>query len=367
MSTFHILGLMSGTSMDGVDLAIVETDGEGVIRLGPSGFMPYEPEERALITQAIKDAVYVSQSHERAGCLKACEDMVTQRHILAVQNFLNTYQGPVDAIAFHGQTVLHRPNKTLTIQLGHGQALSNAIGKPVIYDFRQNDMRFGGQGAPLVPVFHQALVEATPDLDEPAVVINIGGVANITYIERHKPPLACDVGPGNALIDDYVLQHFGKPYDEGGQLAAKGHVNSLIVETFLENSFFKKAPPKSLDRNAFNNTIVSRLEPHDGVATLTALTAQAIAAITIHLPNLPKTWVIAGGGAFNLTLINMLKAALTTKMILASDLGWSLESLEAQAFAYLGARHLKGLPLTFPSTTGVSKPVTGGVLVKPVI
>ncbi len=299
----------------------------------------------------------------RPGVLAEAERRVTTRHAEAVRDFLIAEMidpASVDIVGFHGQTVIHRPAERFTVQIGDGVQLAQALGRPVAYDFRAADVAAGGQGAPLVPVYHRALVEAAGFV-EPVVIVNIGGVANLTYVDG-AAPIAFDTGPGNALIDDMMLSRTGEKMDHGGATAAAGKVNAAALAELLAHPFFALPPPKSLDRNAFSSAAVAALPLEDAVATLTAFTAYSIARALDHLPKQPKLVVVAGGGAHNLTLRWHLMQLLPCGLVLAERLGWSGDALEAQAFAYLAVRRLKNLPITFPTTTGVAEPLPGGLI-----
>jgi anhydro-N-acetylmuramic acid kinase len=298
------------------------------------------------------------------------ERLVNDAHVEAVQAFLaanSLSPESVAAIGFHGQTLLHRPERGLTLQIGDGQRLAARLGIPVVYDFRSADVAAGGQGAPLAPVFHRALVQQLPG-ERPIAVLNVGGVANATYIDGDTL-IACDTGPGNALLDDFLRLRTGQPLDTDGRMAAAGAVNAAVIAQLLAHPFFALPPPKSLDRNDFREwtgDVLDGIGIEDGAATLTALTAAAVARIVPHLPRAPKTWIVAGGGARNPTLMRMLAERLAPARIeSAHEAGWSIDSLEAQAFAYLAVRSLRGLPITYPGTTGVAQPLTGGVLARP--
>ena len=367
MGVLRAIGLMSGTSLDGVDVALIETDGETVASFGPSSYRPYAQSERALLRQALADASGLTERHARPGVLAQAEALVTDAHADAVETFLGKFdlaRGSIDVIGFHGQTVVHRPALRLTVQLGDGQALADRLGIPTVFDFRAADLAAGGQGAPLVPAFHHALAHHL-SVEKPIAILNVGGVANVTYINGRAEPLACDTGPGNALIDDFMLSRTGSPCDENGATAAQGEADEVFVARVLEDPFFARKCPKSLDRNDFK-VDASSYSTADGAATLTALTASAAARIVRHLPEAPRSWIIAGGGARNPTLLRMLAervapASVTT----AESVGWSADALEAQAFAFLAVRTMRGLPLTFPATTGVSGPTRGGAFVHP--
>jgi anhydro-N-acetylmuramic acid kinase len=356
--------------MDAIDVAFVETDGEGRVKQGPARSFAYAPEDRALLREALVAAENLAPDpanrRARPGALAAAEAMVTLRHAEAVENFLGAEKlapGAVDIVGFHGQTVIHRPERRFTVQLGDGAALAHRLGRPVVYDFRAADVASGGQGAPLVPIYHQALAAAA-GLAGPVAVLNVGGVANLTYIEGGDP-IAFDCGPGNALVDDLMQRRTGASMDEGGTTAAAGKVDASALASLLQHPYFHKPPPKSLDRNDFSGTHVAGLSLADAAATLTAFTAQSVARGIDHLPKEPRLVVLCGGGAHNLTLRWELMQRLPCGLVLADAIGWSADAMEAQAFAYLAVRRLKNLPITFPTTTGISVPLPGGVIATP--
>ncbi len=361
------IGLMSGTSLDGVDVALIETDGERIGAFGPTSYRAYSDNERDLLRKALADALSMIHRDARPGVLADAEQLVIRAHAEAVESFLKTHnlsRDVIDVVGFHGQTVLHRPDRKLTVQIGDGVALARTLGIPVVFDMRAADVAAGGQGAPLVPVYHRALVRGLKR-NEPTVVVNIGGVANITYIDGDKL-IACDTGPGNALLDDFMLHRTGEAVDRNGRTAAKGHADVDWIAHALSRPFFNKPPPKSLDRNDFAALSVDDMMTEDGAATLAAFTAASIAMIATALPKMPASWIVVGGGASNPTLMQMLGDRLPAASVMRGrDLGWSGDAIEAQAFAYLAVRSFKGLPLTFPGTTGVAAPLTGGALAKP--
>ena len=372
MSRVTAIGLMSGTSYDGVDVALIETDGEEIGSLGPTGYRPYSDQERDLLRRAIAVATNLGDRTERPKILAQVEELVTDMHAEAVEAFLaanGMAASAVGVVGFHGQTVLHRPDRGLTVQIGNGPALAARLGIPVVYDFRAADVAAGGQGAPVVPVFHRALVRQLKRA-HPVGVLNLGGVANVTFIDGNVELIAFDTGPGNALIDDFVRLRTGQPRDDDGRTAAAGKVDEDAVARVLKHPFFAKPPPKSLDRNAFRHWAMeegrlTEKSTEDALATLTAITAASVAHATKVLPRAPAGWLVAGGGTRNPTLMRMLAQRLAPVSIeTAGAVGWSADALEAQAFAYLAVRTLKGLPLTFPTTTGVPRPLTGGVLVR---
>src|ERR1700755_3535029 len=307
------IGLMSGTSLDGVDVALIETDGKKVKAFGPSGYRPYTDFERRLLLQALTKAVHLEAREARPGILLEHERIVTSAHAEAVASFKaqnRIASEDIDIVGFHGQTVLHRPANKMTVQIGDAAALAKAIHIPVMHDFRAADVAAGGQGAPFVPVYHRALAQSL-EREGPIVVVNIGGVSNITYIDGTDTLIACDTGPGNALLDDHMYRAFSQPFDTEGKLAAQGQPDQVWIDRALQLPFFKLPPPKSLDRNDFAQLkIGATAAPADGAATLTALTVSAIARIVPLLPKVPQSWIVAGGGARNLTLLRMLRERL---------------------------------------------------------
>lgn len=360
------LGLMSGTSLDGIDLALVESDGETITAFGPAATHLYREPEQALLKRALEEARTLADRTARPGILGQAEAMITTLHESAVRTFCDVNgisRANLDVIGFHGQTVLHRPAQRLTVQLGDGAALARALGVPVVYDFRAADVAAGGQGAPLVPVYHRALVRGVAD-GVPIVVLNVGGVSNITYCDGDTL-LACDTGPGNALLDDFMLARVGEAMDRDGQTAARGRVETAWLAQALAHPFFDRHPPKSLDRDDFAAFRVDGMATADGAATLTAFTAGAVAKIVPLLPRAPARWIVVGGGARNPTLMQMLGDALAPAAVRAGgSFAWNSDAVEAQAFAFLAVRSLKGWPLTYPGTTGVSAPQTGGVIAR---
>jgi anhydro-N-acetylmuramic acid kinase len=362
------IGLMSGTSLDGVDVALIETDGKRVKAFGPSGYRAYTETERRVLMQALTEAVHLPQRDARPGILREAERVVTVAHAEAVASFTahnHIAYEDIDIVGFHGQTVLHRPAERMTVQIGDALALAKAIHVPVMHDFRAADVAAGGQGAPFVPVYHRALAQSL-EREGPMVVLNIGGVSNITYIDGGDILIACDTGPGNALLDDFMYRVTGQRFDCEGRMAAQGTSDEAWIAAALKHPFFALPPPKSLDRNEFAKLVLRDMRPADGAATLTALTAAAIARVVPLLPKRPRSWIVAGGGARNLTMLRMLRERLQPATVEAADaLGWSADAIEAQAFGFLAARGLKGLPLSYPATTGVPIPMTGGVIARP--
>ena len=360
---FRAIGAMTGTSMDAIDLAYLETDGRQTLKFGPSASYPFSDEDRVLLRKAVAAAKFLGRRDERPGALAEAEDLITRRHVEAIRAFLDQHAIPpasVDLVGFHGQTVLHRPDFGLTVQIGSGELLARQVGIDVAYDLRAADMAAGGQGAPLVPVFHRALAEAS-GVALPMLFVNIGGVANLTYVS-HDDPIACDAGPGNALLDDLMMSRSGQPLDQDGACALSGKVDEEALAALLAHSWFTLKPPKSLDRNAFSPAPVAALATADAAATLVAFTAGGILAHLEFLPAPPRLIVVCGGGARNPAVMQALAQGAPCPVRRAEDFGWESQAIEAQAFAFLGVRSVKGLPMTFPTTTGVTEPMSGGTL-----
>lgn len=366
MQTMAALGLMSGTSLDGIDGALLETDGEDVIVPGPSLAVPYDAETRAVLRASLDEAVRVAKGAPVPYAIRDAERRLTAAHAEAVRALLKKaglQQREVSLIGFHGQTILHRPHQRWTWQIGDGAALAHATGIDVVNDFRSADVKAGGQGAPLVPLYHAALVRSAKGLTKPVVLVNIGGVANVTYVGDNEI-LAFDTGPGNAPIDDWAHKHTGKPVDESGALARRGRVNDAALNKMLANKFFEVKPPKSLDRMDFGMDAVKGLSPEDGAATLTAFTAASIARAREHFPEPANMWIACGGGRHNPAIMEQLRVRLNVPVVPAEEMGWRGDFIEAEAFGYLAVRSVKGLPLSLPTTTGVREPTAGGKLHK---
>ncbi len=347
------LGLMSGTSLDGIDAAIIRTDGKEVELTDYFISIPYKASFKERIREAFSNQENIGQ----------LEKDITIAHEKVVRLLLEEAKlqpGDIDVIGFHGQTILHDPARKITKQIGDGKLLSQLTGINVVNDFRSADIAAGGQGAPLVPLYHNALFKF---IKKPLAVLNIGGVANITYLgKKENDILAFDTGPGNALIDDWVLRNTGKYFDEFGQLAATGEVHRRILEGLLAHPYFNKRPPKSLDRNSFSSRPIETLSPEDGAATLVAFTVNSILRSKRFLPKDPDSWVIMGGGRLNQYMVYQLQEALKSDVKTAEEYNLNGDATEAQAFAFLAVRAMYKLPLSLPTTTGVKSAVTGGVV-----
>lgn len=359
---------MSGTSMDGVDVALIETDGEAVSRLGAYLAREYSPTERHILRGAVNAAQDMTDRTARPGAIGEAEKLVSEMHVKTIDALLQQagiHHSAVDVVGFHGQTILHRPERRLTVQIGDGVLLAKRLQIPVVYDFRAADVASGGQGAPLVPAFHRALLRSFAD-DGPIVVVNIGGVANVTYLDGEAEPIAFDTGPGNAPMDELMMSRSGKPMDAGGAVAASGKADETLIAAALDHRFFVQKPPKSLDRADFARFDLNALSLPNALATAAGIITSSIALSVRHFPKTPKRWIVAGGGARNPTLMRLLAEKLAPARVqTAEELGWQSSAVEAQAFAFLAVRSMKGLPISFPGTTGVREPMTGGVLAKP--
>lgn len=346
---------MSGTSLDGVDAALLVTDGETVRWTGPALTLPYPDELRRSLRGVLGGHGPVAEVGRA----------VTLYHAEAVRMLLEgagLAPGQVDVIGFHGHTILHRPQERRTWQIGDGALLAEVTGIAVVDDFRSADVAAGGQGAPLVPVFHAGLAAG---LDLPVAVLNLGGVGNVTWVGEDGRLLAFDTGPGNALIDDWALHHTGRPVDADGALARAGTADAAVVARFAAHPYFARRPAKSLDRDdfrAFAEGLVQGMAAADGAATLTEFTAVAVALALPHLPEPPRRWLVCGGGRRNPAVMTALCRRLGVPVEAVEAVGWDGDALEAQAFAYLAVRSQRGLPLTFPETTGGPRPCQGGRL-----
>jgi anhydro-N-acetylmuramic acid kinase len=357
------LGTMSGTSLDGVDAAIVVTDGEAILDFGETGYRPYGEAERAVIAAAL------GRWPGEAG-VEAAAEVVEAAHAELMARF-----GDVDLAGFHGQTLAHDPGGRGTHQAGNGRVLAAALGLPVVWDFRRADVDLGGQGAPLAPFFHFACAKWI-GAEAPLAVVNLGGVGNLTWIDpaKDRPEadgalLAFDTGPANAPLDDLMRARRGLSRDRDGALAAEGQVDETVIAGLMDHPHFRRMPPKSLDRNDFAGLLgqVAALSDADAAATLTAAAAAAVARGLEHCPEAPRRLLVTGGGRLNPVMMRMLaeRAGLPAEPVEA--VGLNGDMLEAQAFGYLAVRVARGLPTSCPSTTGVAAAVGGGEVSRPIV
>lgn len=365
------IGLMSGTSMDGIDVALLRTDGNGLVERGAFLSVPYDPQFRTRLKEALEQAKVIKTRDERPGRLSDIERELTLRHAVAVREFLGRNgltASEIDIVGFHGQTVLHRPDEGLTVQIGDGPLLAKEIGTSVVYDMRADDMLHGGQGAPLVPAYHAALAKGLGQARLPICFVNIGGISNLTYIGADGTIIAYDSGPGNTLIDQWVEAHAGIPFDQGGMIASEGRIVPDLAERYLANPFFRSEKRRSLDRNDFLPPSGSEAELADGARTLAYVAAASIIKSAGHLPERPTLFIVCGGGRLNRVLmqdLSDLAARHGAEVITAEDAGFDGDAMEAEAWAYLAVRSLDRLPLTYPGTTGVREAMTGGKVAHP--
>jgi anhydro-N-acetylmuramic acid kinase len=350
------IGLMSGTSLDGVDAAWVETDGEAVASLGPTLTVPYDDELRARLRDLLDRAPGLDP--EDASLAEAVRRL-TETHARATL----ALGGTPDLIGFHGQTILHNPALRRTWQIGDAALLARLTGVAVAHDFRSADVAAGGEGAPLAPLFHAALAR---DLEKPLAVLNIGGVANVTWIGPSERLVAFDTGPGNGPLDDWVSHHGGGPFDHDGALARAGTVDVAVLRRLMAHDYFVRPVPKSLDRLDFARALaesgIETLSPPSGAATLVAFIAGAVAAAPLPAP--PRRWLVSGGGRRNPAIMEALRQALPVPVEPVEAVEWDGDALEAQCFGFLAARVTTGLPLSLPETTGVPRPMPGGAIVR---
>jgi len=359
--TLTAIGVISGTSMDAIDVSLVTSDGRDAVSFGAGASYPYRDETRRALQAVIADA-------ERAAAepLADLEAAVTADHLAAIRSYVADRQldwSDIDLVGLHGQTIYHRPERRFTRQLIDGQAVADALGIPAVDRFRHADVAAGGEGAPFAPLYHRALAQR---LEQPVMVLNLGGVGNVTYIDG-ETVIAFDTGPASAILDDFVLRRLGRPYDADGTLAASGRIHDDLVAGFMANPFFDRPAPKSLDRNDFHRRAqdVEGLSDADGAATLAAFTVESIVAALRHVPRAPKRWLVGGGGRLNRHFMTRLGQRLGVPVEPVEIVGWDGDALEAQIFAYFAIRSIKRLPLSLPSTTGVPRPMTGGELHRP--
>jgi len=351
------IGLMSGTSLDGVDAAWLETDGEAIGAFGPRLTLPYDDRLRGDLRRILDAAPTLDPEDHR---LKAAVARLTEYHVRAV----TAVGRQADLIGFHGQTILHQPDQRRTWQVGDARELAWRTGVPVAHDFRSADVAAGGEGAPLAPAYHAALAR---DVPKPLAVLNIGGVANVTWIGPTGELIAFDTGPGNGLLDDWMARKAGATFDRDGALARSGRAVRTVLDHLLADPYFARPAPKSLDRLDFAASLAGSgldgLTPADGAATLVAFTGASIASAPLPAP--PRRWVVSGGGRHNPAIMDALRDRLGAPVDPVEALGWDGDALEAQCFGYLAARVQAHLPISFPGTTGVPRPMCGGQITAP--
>ena len=369
----RVLGFMTGTSLDAVDMAILETDGEAIAGFGPAGERKLSGETRSVIEAATAAARAWARGTPPPSVFQTAATAVAEAHLEAARGFLSAAglnPGDIDLIGVHGQTVLHEPpspgrTEGRTVQLIDAEALAHAMGVPVAFDFRTADVAAGGQGAPLAPIYHGALARWS-GLAGPVAILNLGGVGNVTLIRSDDGLEAYDTGPANGMIDLWVQARTGARCDQDGALAAAGTVHEAVLGAYLAHPYFSKTGPKSLDRFDFSLEPVASLSLEDGAATLTAFAAQAVAIGLGALSERPNGVIVCGGGRLNRHLMAAIAFCAGVPVRTAEAAGWRGDSIEAEAFAYLAARTLTGRPISFPRTTGAPAPMTGGRVVRPI-
>jgi anhydro-N-acetylmuramic acid kinase len=371
-SRMRVLGFMTGTSLDAVDMAVLETDGEDIIGLGPAGEKKLDPAARGLLEAAIADALRLKAGEPTPESFAPAAAAVAAEHIAAGETFMRDnaiFPGDLDLIGLQGQTVLHAPPGPdrpagRTIQLIDAGAVAAALGAPTVYDLRSDDVAAGGQGAPLAPVYHAALVRYS-GLHTPTAVLNLGGVANLTLVKASGELEAFDTGPANGMIDLLVQARTDRRFDEGGALAKAGHVHDRALTGYLNHPYLQIRGPKSLDRFDFSLDRVSPLSLEDAAATLTAFAAETVARGLKSCSEIPLRLVVTGGGRHNPALMDEIRHRVHLPVLTAEEVNWRGDSIEAEAFAFLGARAYLGLPISFPGTTGAPEPMTGGRIAMP--
>jgi anhydro-N-acetylmuramic acid kinase len=352
------IGLMSGTSCDGIDAALIHTDGTSIDDFGPTFELSYDVAFRARLQSCFGGK----------GPVAAVERELTERHADAVRQLLaeaGRTPSEIGVVGFHGQTIHHAPAQRQTVQIGDGALLAKLTGIDVVNDFRSADVGAGGQGAPLAPVYHLARAYG---LQKPVAVLNLGGVGNVTWIGPSESNgdgtlIAFDTGPANALLDDWALRHTGQPLDVDGALAKSGRPSTAALAQLKSDPYFSLPAPKSLDRQHFKalaDAALAGLSAADGAATLVAFTVWSAAEAVNTFPSPAREWLVCGGGRRNPAIMQRLRSALSCPVRAVDEVGWNGDALEAQAFAFMAVRSLRGLPLSFPGTTGVPKPMTGG-------
>lgn len=369
MTSVWAIGLMTGTVLDGnIDIALIRTDGQTIQEFGPWTLAPYPAELPPLLREAMTQARDWNFQGPEPAIFAQAEDALTRAQSAAVTAFLakeGIRPADIAVIGFHGQTMLHRApdgaRHGQTRQLGNGALMAKLVGTSVAFDFRTADMAAGGQGAPLAASYHVALlrsIDATPN----SAVLNLGGVSNVTWWGGGDTMVAFDTGPANAPLNDWIRQHGRGEMDRDGLIAASGTVDEARLARLLEHPYLTAAYPKSLDRNDFTAAMADGLSLEDGAATLTAFTAGAVGKALDLLPQRPQRLILSGGGRRNPTLVKEIAKRAKVEPVMSEAVGWRGDAVEAECFAFLAVRALRGMPISFPLTTGVKQPITGGRL-----
>ena len=364
------VGLMTGTVLDGnIDVALLRTDGESIERFGPYTLSPYPQSIRDTLERTLAEARRWNFEGADPAIFAEAEDALTRAQSAAVRALVETSgmaMSDIGVVGFHGQSVLHRapqPGRIgATRQLGNGRLMHDLLGVPVAYDFRSADVRAGGQGAPLAALYHQALLRMIGATDGSTAVLNLGGVANVTFWDGGETLIAFDAGPANAPINDFIKAHNLGDMDRDGTLALRGKVDEERLATLLRHPYLDAPYPKSLDRFDFLASMADGLDVEDGAATLTAFTTSAVGKALDLLPQRPSRLIVCGGGRHNPAIMAMLKSRAHVEAVPAEAVGWRGDAIEAECFAFLAVRVQRGLPISFPETTGAPHPMTGGIL-----
>ena len=362
------IGLMSGTSCDGIDVSVIKSDGEDVLSLKGDFFLPYDEKIRLSIRRFKEKIDKASDLQINKNEIADLEREITLLHSKAINLLLKKLKidrSEIDLIGFHGHTIFHSFNHKKTKQLGDGKALSELMGVNVIYNFRENDLKNGGQGAPLVPIFHK-LLKKKFQLKGSVVFVNIGGISNLTYLDDSSEMISFDSGPGNFLIDKLLqLKSNGKiQFDKKGEMAFKGVVDKNILDAYLCDPYYDLLPPKSLDVNDFNLSSIRGLSVENSISTLSELTAITIINSFNFFLKKPQKIILCGGGRKNEYIYERIKKLSNTPTLNIDNYKINGDFIESQAFAYLAIRSFFRKPISFPKTTGVLKPITGGKLIK---
>ena len=355
----HAIGIMSGTSLDGIDVSYVSSDGKSIFTHNCSSLFKFRDSTRKSLYNLVNN---FTKNKKSISNISDCENLVSEDYVNAIRKFIISKNiKKVDLIALHGQTIYHSSKNKSSIQLCNSSYIAEKTNSIIVTDFRQDDLLNGGEGAPLVPIFHKLLINKLK-LKKPSSFINIGGISNISLLDQRGRLTAHDIGPGMCLLDQYV--HFKKkqPYDNNGAYSSRGKINKSILRQLLNDNFFKKSPPKSLDRNYFSFNSVLKINFYDACATLSAFTAYAIINNLKKIDN--QKIILSGGGVKNKFILNLIKENLGNRVISIDEIYGDAKFIESQAFAYLGIRRVKNLPISFPGTTGVKNPITGGKLTK---
>ena len=355
----YAIGIMSGTSLDGIDISYICSDGKSTFKHKCSSLFKFRDSTRESLYSLVSN---FTKNKNSISNISECENLVSEDYVNAIGKFIKANKiRKVDLIALHGQTIFHSSKNKSSIQLCNSSYIAEKTKRTIVNDFRQDDLLSGGEGAPLVPIFHKLLINKL-NLKKPSSFINIGGISNISILDKRGRLTAYDIGPGMCLLDQFVFFKKKQPYDNAGVYSSRGKINKNILRQLLNDKFFKKKPPKSLDRNYFSLKKVLKINFYDACATLSAFTAYAIINDLKKIEN--QKIIISGGGTKNKFILNLIKGNLGNRVISIDEIYGDAKFIESQAFAYLGIRRIKNLPISLPGTTGVKSPITGGKITK---